>query len=215
MPGLYRHLTPAIDNSPQPDPKGLRGHAEPRLLIRYCSIPQQEGHAPGRNAERLSHLEDRVKPVAPRRGSVISAADYSSRASTLSPGPGARRSACAGLQEPQLPPRVLSSQQPPLPPREENLLTTRGLRTTTPSKHRAASLSAPSTGHAGALGSVNKPGWRRLDTVPYGICSFFGVSWAVSQRDKDYKSRRPQRDEPGHVAGGRPGVRAAVDPVLQ
>uniref|UniRef100_A0AC11CRY0 Uncharacterized protein n=1 Tax=Ovis aries TaxID=9940 RepID=A0AC11CRY0_SHEEP len=109
------------------------------------------------------------------------AAGYSSRASTLSPGPGARRSACARLQEPQLPPRVLSSQQPPLPPREENLLTTRGLRTTTPSKHRAASLSAPSTGHAGALGSVNKPGWRRLDAVPYGICSFCLLSWAEEQ----------------------------------
>ncbi|XDA78589.1 hypothetical protein R6Z07F_008681 [Ovis aries] len=110
---------------------------------------------------------------------------------------------------------MIQRKPPPLPPREENLLTTRGLRTTTPSKHRAASLSAPSTGHAGALGSVNKPGWRRLDAVPYGICSFCLLSWAVSQRDKNYKSRRPQRDEPCHVAGGRPGVRAAVDPVLQ
>uniref|UniRef100_A0A8C0P4B5 Protein max n=1 Tax=Canis lupus familiaris TaxID=9615 RepID=A0A8C0P4B5_CANLF len=42
------------------------------------------------------------------------AASYSPRASTLSPGPGARRSDSAGLLEPQLPPRVLSSQQPPL-----------------------------------------------------------------------------------------------------
>lgn len=70
-------------------------------------------------------------------------------------------------------------------------------------------------GHAGALGSVNKLGWRRLVTVPYGICSFLGASCAVSQKNENYKSRRPQRDEPGHVEGGRPGVRAAVDLVLQ
>ncbi|ELW70844.1 hypothetical protein TREES_T100004987 [Tupaia chinensis] len=67
----------------------------------------------------------------------------------------------------------------------------------------------------GALHSVNKHGWRCLDAVPCGICSFSDFPWAIDRKGQNYKSRLPQRDEPGHVAGGRPGVRAAVDPVLQ
>lgn len=134
------------------------------------------------------------------------------RDSTQSPGPGVQRADSARLQELQLPPRVLSSQQPPLPPLEEKLLTTRGLRTTTPRRRRAAALPAPFPGRAGALGSVYQPGWRRLDAVSSGICSFSRVTRAVCQRDKNYKSRLPQRCEPGHVAGA---DRACVPPLIR
>lgn len=76
-------------------------------------------------------------------------------------------------------------------------------------------LLAATTRRAGALRSVNKRGWGRLCSMPDGICSFPGVLRPAHQPLEDYKSRLTWRGEPGHVSGGRPGVRAAVDPVLQ
>lgn len=76
-------------------------------------------------------------------------------------------------------------------------------------------LLAATTRRAGALRSVNKTGWGGLCALPDGICSFPGALHRAHQTLEDYKSRLPRRGEPGHVSGGRPGVRAAVDPVLQ